>query len=172
MCSLFSNVIFLPKHKRYQHLKIGGAARRPHPLVLRSQATQAWRPNTVEREEGERGTRRRPLPVKRQVVTRDTGDIVWLGVEGPEHHLDCTVGYLWGESWIYCCYNKDHIWDKAFAGFTPVMIQHPFMWDTCSAVVWDENPISSHTSKGLVLCFESTKKNKKNPSLPSSFHWW
>lgn len=56
MCSLFSNVIFLPKHKRYQHLKIGGAARRPHPLGLRRRATQAWRPNTARREEGERST--------------------------------------------------------------------------------------------------------------------
>lgn len=71
-------MFFLPKHKSYQCLRICGDARRPCPLVLWSQATQAWRLNTVRRVEGarERGTHRRPLPVKRHVVTWDIGDIV------------------------------------------------------------------------------------------------
>lgn len=45
-------------------------------------------------QDGGGSERRRPLPVNIQVVSGDIGNIVELKVEEPEHHLDCTVGYL------------------------------------------------------------------------------
>lgn len=147
-----SNVIFLPRHKRYQRLQICSTARHPYPLMLWSQATQAWRLNTVRRAEGERGSHRRPLLMKRQVVTWDTGD--GLTEDGETRT----------SSWLYCSavVTVWIIFEFRLAGNFPLQW---FCTSLCGAqlICGVKIQFTPTLPKGLVVCFGSYRGKKTHP---------
>lgn len=66
--TLFPTFVF-PKHAGYQCLWIFWDIRRPGPLVLRSQAVHAWRPDTGDRGKAEMETRQKTTLYRHYITT-------------------------------------------------------------------------------------------------------